>query len=288
MAGTSIGSTMSRRQLGRHLRALRERAKLRTTDAAKAMDWSQPTISRLETGHTPIRAIDVGRMCQLYGADKETTVDLVALAGETRAPDWWEAYGEAVPSWLELLLGLEQVASRFRWYEGHLIPGIFQTPRYALELMRYQAASMAEMRVKLRMERQALLTRGPNPPQYHVLVDEGVLHRPMAGPEVMAEQLHRLIEVSRLPNVILQVLPYTAGCHDGLLAGPFLIMDFPQDNVAVAEPSTVFLEGFNTATYFDRSQTVAGYVDAFNSLRRTALDKDASTKLVTQVARSLQ
>lgn len=288
MAATSIGSTVSRRQLGRHLRALRERAKLRTTEVAKAMDWSQPTLSRIETGHVPMRPIDVERICEIYSADKETTAGLVALAKEARTPDWWQIYDEAVPTWLELLLGLEQVASRFLWYEGHLMPGIFQTPRYALELMRDQAASMAEMRVKLRMERQALLTRGPNPPQYHVLLDEGVLHRPMAGPEAMVEQLHKLVEVSGLSNVALQVLPYSAGCHDGLLAGPFVVMDFPQDDVAVSEPTTVFLEGLHNAIYLDKPQTVAGYVDAFNILRRTALDKDASRELITRVARSLQ
>lgn len=288
MAGAGIGSTVSRRQLGRHLRALRERAKRRTTEVATAMDWSQPTVSRLETGQTSVRPIDVERMCQTYGADEDTTASLVALAKETRTPDWWQVYGDAVPHWLDLFLGLEQVASSFRWYEGHLVPGIFQTARYASGLMRHQAASMAEMRVKLRMERQTLLTRQPSPPTYHVLLDEGVLHRPMAGPEAMVEQLHRLAEVADLPNVALRVLPYSAGCHDGLVAGPFVIMDFPQGDIATSEPTTVFLEGFSSATYLDRPRTVAEYVDAFNSLRRTALDEQASKDLITQVARSLQ
>ena len=50
-----------------------------------------------------------------------------------------------------------------------------------------------------------------------VLIDEGILYRPVAPAAVMSEQLEHLIAMSRLPTVTIQVVPYAAGGHSGLL-----------------------------------------------------------------------
>jgi hypothetical protein len=76
-----------------------------------------------------------------------------------------------------------------------------------------------------RMERQAVLTREePPPPLLWVLLDEGVLHRPVAPPSVMHDQLFYLNEASRLPNVTVNVVPYAPGGHSGLLCA-FIIAE---------------------------------------------------------------
>jgi hypothetical protein len=56
------------------------------------------------------------------------------------------------------------------------------------------------------------------------LIDEGVLYRPVAPAEVMYDQLTYLVDVSRRPNVTIQVVPYSAGGHTGLL-GAFVVAD---------------------------------------------------------------
>jgi Domain of unknown function (DUF5753) len=68
-----------------------------------------------------------------------------------------------------------------------------------------------------------------------VLLDEGVLHRPVGTPEVMRGQLARLAELSEQTYVTLQVIPYSAGAHIGLQGG-FAIADLPD------LPGIVFLD----------------------------------------------
>jgi hypothetical protein len=79
--------------------------------------------------------------------------------------------------------------------------------------------------VEARLARQAILTRDDPPaPLLWALIDVGVLYRPVAPAEVMHDQLMYLVEVSRRPNVTIQVMPYGAGGHTGLL-GAFVIAD---------------------------------------------------------------
>ena len=70
-----------------------------------------------------------------------------------------------------------------------------------------------------------MLTReDPPAPLLWALIDEGVLYRPVAPAEVMHDQLMHLVEMSRRPNITVQVVPYSAGGHTGLL-GAFTIAD---------------------------------------------------------------
>jgi Domain of unknown function (DUF5753) len=57
-----------------------------------------------------------------------------------------------------------------------------------------------------RLARQSVLTR-EEPPLVWTLIDEGVLYRPVASPPVMYDQLAHLSEMSRRPNVTIQVVP---------------------------------------------------------------------------------
>lgn len=289
MRVASTGSTVPRRQLGRHLRALRDKAGMKSTEVAKEMDWSQTTVSRLETGHTAVRPIDVRRLLEMYGADERTTAGLMALAKETKAPDWWRDYRDAIPEWLNLYLGLEQAASQFRWYEANLIPGILQTPRYAETVISYDKTLVdVTDRVKARLDRQAILTRKSDAPEYQFVLDENILHRLVAPRDATAEQLHRLVEASELPNVTLRVLPFSAGYYDALTSGPFVIMAFPRrDDVVMPEPTTVYVEELGGALYLDKRQDVSKYIQVFHQLWEGSLDERASRDRIIQAAKDM-
>src|SRR5216110_3266701 len=157
------GSTVPRRQLGRYLRQLREAANLTVKAAAEALEWSPVKIWRIESGQTSMRSLDVQTMCQIYGASDDMTQALMGLAKETKAKGWWHSYGDAVPEWFELYIGLETAASRLRKYESELVPGLLQTAAYATEVFRAgdpnKSAAEIERGVAVRLGRQALLTR---------------------------------------------------------------------------------------------------------------------------------
>ncbi|HEX6076860.1 MAG TPA: helix-turn-helix transcriptional regulator [Micromonosporaceae bacterium] len=291
MAG-GRGSTVPRRALGRHLLALRQKAKLKVNDVAAKMDWSPPTLWRIETGRKAVRTVDVELLCQLYGADDETRAGLVELARETKARDWWRVYGDAIPSWLDLFLGLEQAAATVRAFDYHFVPGIVQTEQYArsiFEADRNVPAKDVSKLVKARMDRQAILTREEDPHQYDLVIDEDVLRRSLVARDVMAEQLEHLIKVSEMPNVTLRVVPFAAGPHPGIWSGAFFIMTFPPAATSkfFQEPETVYAEAFAVGHYFDKPEDVERYVDTFDALTRTSLDEEATRDLIQQLRTSL-
>src|SRR5215469_15030641 len=127
MPQETTGSTVPRRQLGRYLRDLRNRQRLTVRTAAQKLEWSEAKIWRIETGQVSMRSLDVEAMCRVYGATPELTEALMGLAKETKSRGWWLSYGDVIPEWLDIYLGLEEAAARLWWYDSELVPGLLQT-----------------------------------------------------------------------------------------------------------------------------------------------------------------
>lgn len=293
MSETQGGSTVPRRQLGRYLRDLRTAAGLTARAAARDLERAEPTLWRIETGRVAVRSVEVKTMCELYGATPEMTAALMALARETKARGWWQAYGDVVPEWLDLYIGLEGAATRIAWYQSELVPGLFQTEDYARELIRVHVPdeSDAEVnrRVELRLGRQLILRRPIDPPLLRVVLRESILRTPVGAGDVMSAQLRKLVEASELPNVSLRVVPFAAGLHSGMLSGPFEVLRFPVNgNGEESEPPTVFSDLFTGAIYLDRPNEVERYDRAFEEIWETALDNQKSSDLLLQAAEVLR
>jgi transcriptional regulator with XRE-family HTH domain len=292
MAEAQAGSTVPRRQLGRYLRDLRTSAGLTVRTAARELERSEPTLWRVETGQVSVRSLDVEQMCRLYGASAEMTKALMTLAKETKARGWWQAYGDVVPEWFDLYVGLEAAANRISWYESELVPGLLQTPEYARALIQldHHGAEDNEIDrwVQLRMGRQAILRRPIDPPLLRVALRESVIRCPVGGVAVMAGQLHRLADASELPNVSLRIVPFAAGLHPGMMSGPFEILRFPVNGGGLeSEPPTVYADIYTGAIYLDKPHEVERYDRAFEEIWGTALDEPSSRKLIRQAAEAL-
>ena len=292
MADTLTGSTVPRRQLGRYLRDLRNQAGLTVKDAARGLEWSETKMWRIETGQTSLRSFDVEVMCRVYGVASDMTRALMGLAKETKARGWWQAYGDAVPEWFDLYVGLEAAASKLSLYEQELVPGLFQTPEYARTLIHAdhpeENDEEADRRVSLRMARQALVRRTIDPPALQVALNESVLKRPVGGPAIMAAQLRRLAVASELPNVSLRVVPFSAGFHPGILSGSFNVLRFPLNGGGQeSEPPTVYADLYTGALYLDKPNEVDRYGEAFAGIWHHALDEPASRELIQQAAEAL-
>jgi transcriptional regulator with XRE-family HTH domain len=293
MAVETTGSTVPRRQLGRHLRELRGRGRITVKAAAEKLEWSEAKIWRIETGQTSLRSHDVELMCRIYGAPADLTEALMGLAKETKARGWWQAFGDAIPEWFDVYIGLEEAASEISWYESELVPGLLQTEDYARTLIEADNpgvdAEEIDRRVQVRVQRQVLVRRAIAPPELRVVLNEGILHRPVGGPQVMAAQLGRLAEAGDLANVSLRVVPLSAGFHFGLLSGPFEILRFPQNGDGTdSEPPTVYADGFTGALYLDKPHEVERYAGAFGTITNVSLDEATSASLIRQAAEELR
>ncbi len=263
--GTAGGPTVLRMLLGAHLRRLREAQGVTREDAGWEIRASESKISRMELGRVSFKERDVADLLTLYGLqDDEERNRLLTLARDANTPGWWHRYGDVLPNWFHSYLGLEAAAALIRTYELQFVPGLLQTREYAraVVLLGHGRAAAAEIdrRVIVRMARQQVLTR-PDPPQLWAVLDEAVLRRPIGGHQVMRGQIEALIEVTKLPNVRLQVVPFRVGGH-AAAGGAFSILRFPDQDL----PDVVYIEQLTSALYLDKRDDVDHYAAAMETL----------------------
>jgi hypothetical protein len=255
--------------------------------AAAALEISASTLHRIEAGQVSMRALDVEGMCRLYGAAPELTEALMALAKETRNKGWWHSYGDAIPRWFGVYVGLETAASHLRKYCPNVIPGLAQTKDYATAILRLDDSGVSEeefeRRVAVRLERQGLLTRRlPHAPQLDIVLSEVALHQTLDDRQAMAEQMRLLNEVGSLPNVSIRILPGRVGLHRATDVEAFTILDFPDSGSGRArEPSIVYSEGLTGALYLDKPAEVRAYGDVWNETTGICLTESESRQLIT-------
>lgn len=244
--------------LGARLRKLRQGSGASRGDAIRVIRGSASKLSRLESGRVKIKPRDLADLLSLYGVDDEAErAALLALADPARAGGWWREYGDAVPSWLEQYLDLEQAASLIRTYEVEVVPGLLQTEDYARAVIGQvcpdASAEETDRRVALRMARQRMMFADERV-RLWALIDEASLLRPAGEAGVMAAQVRRLVEAARLPNVTLQVLPLSVGARVSG-AGCCTLLRFAETEL----PDVVFLEQLRTAVYLTKPPDTEPY-----------------------------
>ena len=276
------GPTVLRRLLGAQLRRLRERQGITREEAGYAIRASGSKMSRLELGRVGFKERDVTDLLTLYGVTSETDREtLLALAQDANSPGWWHRYGDVLPGWFETYVGLEEAATLVRTYELQFIPGLLQTEDYARAVIALGNSSSPpeeiEQRVSLRMTRQKLLARG-DAPRLWAVVDEAALRRPIGGRDVMRGQIERLIEATKVPGVILQVLPFRVGGHTAE-AGAFTILRFPESDL----PDVVYVEQLTSALYLDRRDDVDAYMEAMERLCVVSAPPDNTAEILSRI-----
>jgi transcriptional regulator with XRE-family HTH domain len=265
LVGARCGPTALRIALGAQLRRLREASNLTTGQAAEAIRATHSKISRLERGRSGARQRDVADLLTLYGVtDEAEREELLALARQAGAPGWWQQYSDILPKWFELYIGLEKAASIIRTYEVQFVHGLMQTEDYARAVIlianAHAPTEEIDRRVSVRMKRQQLLSQ-PGAPDLWAVLDEAALRRAPDGPKVMRAQLEHLLQLTELPNVTLQIVPFDVGPH-AAAGGPFTILRFPEPDL----PDLVYLEQLNSALYLDEPDDVIDYVTVMDQL----------------------
>ncbi|MBN6054409.1 helix-turn-helix domain-containing protein [Nonomuraea sp. RK-328] len=285
--GFTPGSpTVLRILLGTQLRRLRTEKGISRDDAGYAIRASHAKISRLELGQVSFKERDVADLLTLYGVvDEAERAPLLGLARQANAPGWWHKYGDLLPSWFEVYIGLEGAASVIRTYENQFVPGLLQAPGYARAVIRlaHDAAPEQEIerRVKLRTTRQLRL-EGEGALTLWAVIDEAVVRRTLGGPEVMREQIGHLLEMTDLRNVTVQVMPFDRGGH-AAAGGPFSILRFPERDL----PDVVYMEQLTSALYLDKPAESENYMRVMDRLSIQAESPARSRRFLEGLRSSL-
>ncbi|WP_248965372.1 helix-turn-helix domain-containing protein [Sphaerisporangium perillae] len=276
------GPTALRILLGAQLRRLREHKGISREDAGHQIRGSESKISRMELGRVGFKERDVADLLTLYGvADGEARSAVMDLLQRANEPGWWHRFNDLLPSWFQAYVGLEEAASRIRTYEVQFIPGLLQTKEYARAVIRAGAAGIgaAEIarRVDLRMERQRVLDRADGP-IFWAVIDEAALRRPIGGTDVMRGQLEHLLELMRLPNITIQVMPFSFGGHSAE-GGAFSILRFEDSEL----PDVVYVEQLASALYLDKREEVDRYSEVMERLCAVSTTPDDTVEILQKI-----
>jgi transcriptional regulator with XRE-family HTH domain len=264
------------------LRRLRTEKGITREEAAEAIRASAWKIHRLENGQVGYKDRDLVDLLGLYGiTDQQEIAALLELAREANSPGWWFRYGDVVPPWFRAYVDLESAATLIRAYEGQLVPGLLQTADYARAtiagMLLPQAPEEVERRVTLKLARQQIL-EDPDGPRLWAVVEEAALRRPVGGTQVMRGQLERLIDATRLANVVLQVLPLSVAVHQAM-TGAFSILRFADQEL----PDVVYVEQLTNAHYLDKLDDVNQYLHVMDSISMRAAPPDQTVDILQEL-----
>jgi len=186
---------------------------------------------------------------------------------------------EAWPSYFAPVIDFETHAVRIHEWELRVMPGLLQTEGYARSVISAGKPRLGpdglDRLVSSRIERQRLLT-SDDPPMYWVVLHEGTLRHLVGGRAVMAGQLDKIIDVARLPDAVIQVLPFAASDHPGA-DGPISVFDF-SDAASVA-----YTECKGGGMIVESAGQVAELMTTVNLIRAVALPPRESMNLIMQI-----
>jgi transcriptional regulator with XRE-family HTH domain len=277
---------VQRRRLRAELRTARQDARYTQDQVARSMEWSLSKVIRIESGSVGVSANDLRALLGLYGIDTPQRADeLLDLARASRQSSSWSRKYKAdiSPQYLQFI-EYEEAASVLRMYEPMLLPGLWQTQAYATAIIRELAdpdapESLIRARIEIRMRRQELLDQNP-PPTISCVLDEAAVRRVAGQRDVAPGQVAQLIEMAGRPNITLEIVPFGAGFHRGMLE-PFHILEFPDH-----EDSDVLFSETSRDMILSRDESgeIAGYRAVFEDLKDASLGKAGTLTYLRDLA----
>ncbi|MFE5517790.1 Scr1 family TA system antitoxin-like transcriptional regulator [Streptomyces virginiae] len=265
-------SSSPRALLGAELRVARERAGLSQAELGERLFVSGSFIGQLEAG-TRRMHLDFARQIDDILDTDGFFVRNCGAAAKSKYPDHFAEAAEA-----------EARAKTIRDYAPQLLPGLLQTEAYARSVCRaYQPTATEEVineLVESRLVRAALLA-DPTTPMLWCVFDEAVLRREVGSSKVMAEALRHVIALIKSHRIIVQVIPFSAGAHAGMM-GLIKLMSFDD------APPLSYAEGNGTGQLFDDPATVARHVLNYDLLTASALPPRESLAMIESAAKDYE
>jgi transcriptional regulator with XRE-family HTH domain len=200
-----------RGRLAAELKRLRIAAELTTYELGQRIGVNQSTVSKIEGNRQRVSLTQVQQWCEATQAPAEQRRELLALAEDVlmKPPTSWRGSSPTESTDFQKETGeIEAASTGINIYQPAVIPGLLQTATYARRVFSSgpdgEPADVAE-RVLGRMERQRVLYDESK--KLRFVIPEAVLRWPFGPVAEHLEQLDRVGEVTRRPNVDILVMP---------------------------------------------------------------------------------
>ncbi|WP_331771454.1 helix-turn-helix transcriptional regulator (plasmid) [Embleya sp. NBC_00888] len=266
--GASIGELF-----GRVVARLREAAGYRQAELAHAMyGMSSTRLNQIErgTGHPPTLA-------------NAMALDAELNTGGILAELWKHGNSRMFLAWSQPLIDLESTAVEMHMYLDQFVPGLLQTKDYARAVLQtgrtLQDEAHLEELVLSRLGRQERLN-GPNRPYLWLVIDETVIRRPIGGPDIMRQQLARLLATEHNQRISVQVLPFSEGEYPRM--GGLLALLTTPDKRKVA-----YTEGAEVGRLIEDPGEVRQYALTYERQRARALPVGMSMNMIREAMEGL-
>jgi transcriptional regulator with XRE-family HTH domain len=215
--------------VGRQLKLRREAVGMSAADFGRALGYGEDMVYKIEGGKR------IARPEYMVKADEELGAGgLLAAMNE-------DLEKVQYPKKVRAIANMEAKAVEIGVYVGLSLHGLLQTPEHARALFETWQPSYSEgemeRRVAARMARQSIFGRDPAP-ALNFVQEEATLRREVGGTMVRRRQFEHLLEVGRLRNVSLQVMPMNSGAHPGL-SGKIEVLKFA-DGTALGRSDGAF------------------------------------------------
>lgn len=288
-----MAATSPRRvRLGARLRELRARRFPSGSAFARALDWQQTKVSKIELGQQVPTNDEIEVWAEAAGATAQDTAELVDLLtaarlGEYRA--WNEAWRSpgGIAAAQDEIIEIDARSTVIAEYQPSMVPGLAHTPAYARASLSVPGgpplldatSGKIEQLVAGRLRRQQVLyTPGK---RVHLLMGEAALRvRFGEDSNILAGQLDRLTAVAGLPNVDVAVLRFDR-------PSPVL----PVAGFALNDDEVAFVETFVGDQRIDDPEQVAAYAAAlrvgFEAARADGTVGPGAVALIQRALRGL-
>ncbi|MCJ1679213.1 helix-turn-helix transcriptional regulator [Streptomyces sp. APSN-46.1] len=256
------------RMVGEQVAVARIARGLTQKELGRRVGLQEESIASIEQGRRPLMP-DVAALM-----DQELGLPGVLTVAAHKMPQM-----DVIPPWAEPLMNLEKKAQALSSYQNQVIPGLLQTEAYAEAVFRSRLPLYTESEIAdqtaARLDRQPVLRR-EKPILASFVIWEPVLSCPIGGREVLRDQLRHLLDCSRLPGVMIQVLPLNEATHPAL-DGPFVLLETP-DHQHIA-----YLETQRGSLVVSDLDEVSILAQKYAMLRTQALNPDDTRGLLKRL-----
>ncbi|NEB02469.1 helix-turn-helix transcriptional regulator [Streptomyces sp. SID13726] len=256
------------RTFGAVLQALREHAALSREEFGDRVRFSKHTVASVELGRRMPDLVFVERAEEVLG---NTGVLRKAFPKLARQP--------GLAAWFRRWAQLEEIAITLYTYECRMIPGLLQTEAYAGALAADQLPPLADAQIEerwaARAERQQMLRDRPNT-AFSFILEEHLLLRRTGGVEVTGGLIDHVLEISKLRNVEIQIMPLVQESHAGL-QGPIRLLETPENKWFA------YNEGQESGQLITDPKVVSVLQSRYARMRSQALSMKDSLSLLKQM-----
>jgi len=285
MSATFQATTLER-AIARRLGEWREPTTLSLAEVSRKVGFSTAKLSKIENALQTISADDLLALALIYGVPQS---ERHALYREAQRAEQQRALmflaKNVVFDTARDCIELEFEASLVRTFKVDLLPGMLQTRAYTHALAKaddpLRGEVVAVQRGDLWAERKKRLY-GPHPLEVHTVLSEAAIRAVVGGPRHMKDQLLHLMELSELPNVTNQIIPFSQGAYPAM-GSPFDILSFAHE----LHGDVIYTENLTYGRYVEAPENLEPYILRFAGLQKKALSPGESVELIAEVASTL-